>query len=821
VNVADWVKDVRYCLRGLRRRPAFTATVLATLALCIGLNTCIFNILHTILLQELPFRDPDRLVSVWNLLPDRVAATVGRKRSVSSYPNFEDWRAQNQVFDGMTALSLFRPVTVSGRGEPEQVEMTGVCEDFFPLLGVRPLLGRAFLREEHAAGKDQVVILSHRYWSSRLQSDSRVLGQTILLDHSPCTIVGVLPESFRFGLTLGRMFDGEADLWRPLFRGPHDNSRGNNSLYPIARLKPGVSFEQAQTEMKLIAERLALQYPETNQEYGVDLTSLHETLRGRHRSLLVLLMAAAGTVLLIGCANVANLLLNRAITREKEFALRVSLGASRLRLTRLLITEGLLYGFLGGMLGLLLAAWGGMIANPLLANFVKGLPDLRLNASILLFNFGVSFLTAMTFSLAPLLQTSKISLNQRLKLGSTSAPRNATRRILASSSVVGQVALALLLLIGAGLVARSFAYLLTLDRGFPTERLVVVEVNLTGESYRLMEQRQLFYESLLEAIGSLPGVEQAALTSHPPLARRGGNWGFRLEPTGLTLNELNHSEIPHADYQLVSADYFPTAGIPLQKGRFLTPADTRKSPPVIVINETMARKYWRDQDPIGQKIYLGGRADRSLTVVGIVGDVRQRGLLEETVPHMYWSYLQNQYGRYFILVRTKVKPEVLLESIRKQVKISDPSQFARISLLEEDLRSSLASPRLISSLFGLFSLLALALSLLGLYGILSYIVSQSAGEIGIRMALGASPLRVLATLLEYGLRRLFAGLCLGFVMAAALSRLLSSQLYGISPTDPWTFVTVSALLGLFGLVACCFPAVRAARIDPIRSLRAE
>jgi putative ABC transport system permease protein len=819
--MADWILDVRYCLRGLRRKPAFTGTVLATLALCIGLNTCIFNILHTILLQELPFRDPDRLVSVWTLLPDKMAATVGRKRGVSSYPNFEDWRAQNQVFDGMTALSLFQPVTVSGRGEPEQVDMTRVCEDFFPVLGVRPVLGRTFSKEEHAEGKDRVVILSHRYWSSRLQSDSRVLGQTILLDQSPCTIVGVLPEPFRFGLTFGRILDGEPDLWRPLFRGPHDNSRGNNSLYPIARLKPGVSFEQAQTEMKLIAERLALQYPETNEGYGVDLTNLHETLRGRHRSLLMLLMAAAGIVLLIGCANVANLLLSRAITREKEFALRASLGASRLRLSRLLITEGLLYGLLGGTVGLLLAAWGGMIANPLLENFVKGLPDSRLNISILLFNFAVSFLTAMTFSLAPLLQSSKMDLNRRLKLGATSAQRNPTRGILASSSVVGQVALALLLLVGAGLVARSFAYLLSLDRGFPTERLVVVEVNLTGESYRLMEQRQLFYESLLEAIGSLPGAEQAALTSHPPLARRGGNWAFRLEPTGLTLRELSHSEIPHADYQLVSADYFRTAGIPLKKGRFLTTADTRNSPAAIVINETMARKYWRDDDPIGQKIYLGGRADRSLTVVGIVGDVRQRGLLEETVPHMYWSYLQNQYGRYYLLVRTKAKPEALLKSMREQVKMLDASQFARISLLEEDVRGSLESPRLISSLFGLFSLLALALSLLGLYGMLSYIVSQSAGEIGIRMALGATPLRVLVTLLKYGIRRLFAGLCLGLVMAAALSRLLSSQLYGIRPTDFWTFAMVSALLVLSGLMACCLPAVRATRIDPIRSLRAE
>ena len=820
--MADWLYDVRYCLRGFAKKPGFAAAVLITLALCIGLNTCIFNFLHTILVLDLPFREPDRLVSVWTLLPPKLASVVGTNRNLASYPNFDDWRAQSQVFEGMSAFSMFYPITVTGKGDPEQVESVNVCAQFFQVLGVQPMMGRAFLREEHADGKDRVVIVSHRYWQSRLASDRHVVGRTILLDQKPHTVVGVLPESFTFGMTFGRMVDGEPELWRPTFRRPDDKHRGSGNLYPIARLKPGITLKQANAEMSLIAARLARQHPETNEGYGTEVSSLHETLRGRNRPLLIVLMAAALMVLVIGCANVANLLITRSITREKEFAVRRSLGASRARLIRQLLTEGLVFALVGGGLGLGLAAWASLIVDPLLHRFVRGVPEFEFHLPILLFNLGISLVTAVTFSLAPLFQISRLTLNQQLKEGAKAVSGRAIRKVIPSVSVVGQVALASVLLIGGTLLARSFLHLRTLYPGFRSQGLIMAGVPLTGERYAAMEQRQLFYEKLLERVSALPGIEAAALSSHPAHDRQGGTWGFSLQPSGFSLKEImSRGELPHADYQMVSADYFRTAGIPLRKGRLLTTADTRNLPPVMVINETMARKYWKNQDPIGQKIYLSDRGNNVLTVVGVVADVRQRGLQEETVPHMYWSNLQRSNYRYYLLVRTKTRPEALLGTIREQVRMTDPSQYARISLVEDELHSSIESPGLVLLSFGIFSVLALGLSLLGLYGLMSYLVSESIREIGIRMALGATQARVLAGILGYGFRRVIAGLVVGLTLAAGLTRLLSSQLFGVTATDPATFTAIPLVLALFGLLSCYVPANRAACVDPIRSLRAD
>ncbi len=821
--MADWLYDVRYCLRGFAKKPAFAAAVLLTLALCIGLNTCIFNFLHTILVKDLPFREPDRLVSVWTILPPKIASVVGTNRNLASYPNFEDWRAQSQVFEGMSAFSMFFPITVTGQGDPEQVESVKVCDQFFQVLGVQPMLGRAFLQEEHGNGRDLVVIVSHRYWHSRLGSDRHVVGRTIVLDQKPHTVVGVLPESFTFGFTFGRLVDGEPELWRPRFRRPDDKARGSGDLYPIARLKPGMTLEQANAEMSLIAARLSRQYPESNEGYGTEVSSLHETLRGRHRPLLIVLMAAATMVLLIGCANVANLLITRSIAREKEFAVRSSLGASRARLIRQLLTEGLVFALIGGGLGLGLAAWASLIVDPLLHRFVRGIPDFEFHLPILLFSLGISLFTAVTFSLAPLLQISRLTLNQQLKEGTKAVSGRASRKMIPSLSVVGQVALASVLLIGGTLLARSFHHLWTLHPGFKARGLIMAEVPLTGERYAAMEQRQLFYESLLEGVSALPGIEAAALTSHPTHARRGGTWSFSLQPSGFSLKEIMNrgGELPHADYQMVSTEYFRTAGIPLRKGRLLSPADTRNLPPVMVINETMARKYWKNQDPIGQKIYLSDRANNVLTVVGVVADVRQRGLQEETVPHMYWSNLQRSNYRYDLLVRAKIRPEALLGTVRNQVRMLDPNQYARISLVEDELHSSIESPRLVLLLFGIFAVLALGLSLLGLYGLMSYLVSESTREIGIRMALGATQARVLASVLGYGFRRVIAGLVVGLALAAGLTRLLSSQLFGVTAVDRVTFTAIPLVLALFGLLSCYVPANRAARVDPIRSLRAD
>ena len=813
--MGSWLQDFRFGFRLLGRSPAFALAVILTLGLGIGLNTCIFNVFYTILVRDLPFSEPERLVAVWSTLPEKLQHVVGTKRNVASYPNFQDWKDQNSVFKGMTAFSRLAPVTVSIQGEPEQVDAINVCPDFFPLLGVQPTLGRPFTGEEHTEGRDAVVIVSHRYWMSRFGGDSNVLGRTMLIDRKPHTVTAVLPDSFHFGFTFAPyQVSGEPDLWRPAVRRASDEGRGNNSLYPIARLKPGVAIEQAQAEMNVIADRLARQYPKYNVGFGIEVVPLHESLRGDHRSLLSVLLVAAGVVLLIGCVNVANLLLSRAVGREKEFAVRSSVGANRSKLARQLLAEGLVYSLMGGGLGLALAVFGDWVISPYLSELVRGIPDLHLHAPVLIFNFGVSILTAIGFSLAPLLRVSRLNLNETLKEGGKSVSNGSNRNRAGSLLVVGQVALALVLLIGATLLLRSFLNLWQVDPGFRPENLISVEIPASGPRTVNPDQQQAFCTDLLQNVSSLPGVESAALSDSLPFVTR-SNLGFRVEGAP----QAAGAEIPNADYQTVSAEYLRTVGVPLKRGRTFSPADSPKSPPVIVINEAMARKYWGDQDPIGRRILLGHGA--TLTVVGVAGNVRQRGLSEEPAPHMYRSFSQRPVYRCRLLVRSSGDPAALFGILHREVRRLDPGQYLRITLVEQELFDSLASPRLVASLLAIFALLALVLSLLGVYGVVSYLVSQSLREVGIRMALGATRARVLGMVLGYGLRRVIAGVVIGAGLSAAVTRVLSSQLFAIAPTDPLTFSGVSLALLLAALAACYLPASRAARTDPMRMLKGE
>jgi len=805
----------------LNRGRGFAAAVVLTLALTIGLNTCIFNVFHSILVRELPFADPGRLVSVWSTLPPGLAEVVGSKRNTSSVPNFRDWIKQNHVFEGITAFVNSRPVTVMGPEAPEQLEAINVCENFFGVLGVNPVLGRAFSNREHTAGEDRVVVLSHRYWRKRLGSDPAAVGRVLLVDQVPHVVVGVLPESFCFGITFpAYRIDNEPDLCRPLVFGPAHEGRCSNSLFPIARLKPGVTIQQADTEMKLIMARLEKQYPQTNTGFGAEVIGLQESMYGRHRSVLLLVFAAAGLVLLIACTNVANLLLNRAIARQSEFALRTSIGASRVCIVRQLLAEGLVYSMLGGLLGLALAGAAGLLIDPFLHSLAKGLPAIEMNWSILFFNLAISILVALTCSLAPIWQLWRTSLSEGLKIGSAALTGTAGRHRLASTLVVTQVALALLLLIGGGLLVRSFLRLVEVDPGYRPDRLVAVEVPLAGQQYRDPALARSFYERLLRSAESLPGVESAALSTALPTTIT-GNRSFRIEGSprleGHNVDDLT-AEIPNADYQVVSPEYFHTVGIAVKRGRSFTEQDDQHSLPVAVINEKMAKKYWTRRDPIGARIFPD---QRSLTIVGVVQDVRQRGLQNDPAPQMYFSYRQHPRSISCLLVRGRMDPVVIAEMLRREARKADPSQFVKIRTIEEEIHRSIASPRLIMRLLTAFACLALGLALFGVYGVVSCSVSRSRREVGIRAALGATRGDILRRVLGYGLRRVTLGILIGIAAAIPLTSVLSSQLFGIAPTDPWTFSGVSLLLLLAGLMACYFPASRAARTDPVSVLKAE
>ncbi len=819
--MTNWTRDLRFAFRTLDRGRGFAATVVLTLTFTIGLNTCIFNIFHSILLRGLPFQDPGRLVAIWSTLPPRLAEVVGSKRNTSSVPNFRDWHEQNHVFAGITAFVNSRPVTVMGSEAPEQVEAIKICDNFFGVLGVQPVLGRAFSSKEHTAGEDQVVVVSNRYWRKRFGSDTTVIGRTILIDQVPHAVVGVLPQSFCFGITFpAYRIDNEPDLCRPLVFGPNDEGRCNNSLFPLARLKPGVTVQEADTEMKLIMARLEKQYPKTNTGFGAEVVDLQESMYGRHRAVLVLVFAAAGVVLLIASINVANLLLNRAIARQNEFALRTSIGATRICIVRQLLVEGLVYALLGGGLGLVLAWVVNRLVDPLLHSLAKGLPAVEMNWPILFFNLAVSILVALTCSLAPIWHLWRTSLSEGLKQGAAAAAGPAGRHRLASALVVGQVALALLLLIGGGLLVRSFLRLLEVDPGYRPERLIAVEVPLAGQQYRDPAMARAFYERLLGSAASLPGVETVALSTAPPTSVS-GNRAFRLEG-GRAVEGHNSfepgDEIPNADYQTVSSDYFHTVGIAVKRGRVFTEQDDEDSLPVVVINETMARKYWGKRDPIGSRIFPD---PRGLTVIGIVQDVRQRGLQSDPAPHMYLSYRQSPRSLSCLLVRSKMEPVVMAGMLRREAQTLDSSQFVKVRTIEEEIHESIASPRLIMRLLAAFACLAFGLALFGVYGVVSCVVSRSRREVGIRVALGATRGHVLRRVLGYGLRRVTLGIAIGVAAAFPLTDLLSSQMFGITPTDPWTFGGVSFLLMAAGLMACYLPANRAARTDPVQALKAE
>ncbi|HEV2915216.1 MAG TPA: ABC transporter permease [Pyrinomonadaceae bacterium] len=806
-------QDLRYGLRTLSKTPGFTLAAVLALSLGIGANSAIFSVANAVLLRPLPYHEPERLVMIYGNLFKPGLDEIG-----ASPPEVKDYREQAHVFERLACYTE-GGFNLSGEGEPERISGAFVSADLFPVLGVGPFVGRTFNVEEDQPGSDQVVVLSHKLWQRRFNADPGVVGKSIGINGKSLTVIGVMPAGFQFP-------DSEIEIWKPLALDAEDwseNSRGSHYLNVIARLKPGVTQAQAQTEVQNIAERIRQQHSENyDNGFGAKIVSRHEQVVGQIRPVLLILLGAVGFVLLIACANVANLLFARAATREREMAIRTALGAGRGRIIRQLLTESLLLAVAGGALGLLLALWGVDLLVALAPNDIPRLGEVGLDLRVLGFTVMVSLVTGVLFGLAPALRLSKPDLQESLKDGARGAGEGFRRQRMRNLLVVSEVALSLVLLIGAGLMIRSFIQVQKISPGFNPERVLTMRLSLPQSKYAEPQQQRAFFRQLVGRVEALPGVESVGAVNFLPLSKTGNMWSFAIEGRGNAVG-------PNLNFRMISPDYFRTIGIPLKRGRQLTEQDREGAPPVAVINETMARTFFPGEDPIGKRLKLASESSPFpwLSIVGVVGDVRHYGLDEEAKPELYVSYLQPLLPNFnvsslFLAVRTGAEPAGLTAAVRKEVAALDKDQpIADIKTMEARLSDSVAPRRFNMLLLGIFAALALALSIVGIYGVMSYAVTQRTHEIGVRMALGAQTRDVLRLVVGQGMILALAGVALGLVGAFALTRVMTSLLFGVSPSDPTTFALVAIVLAAVALVACLIPARRATRIDPMEALRYE
>jgi len=800
------LQDIRYGIRGLIKNPGFALIAVVTLALGIGANTAIFSVVNAVLLRPLPYKDVDRILTVWE-----TNIRSGKKEDGASPANFLDWRDQNKAFEQLATAEPYGH-TLTGSTDPERFRSWLVSEGFFDILGVNPLYGRTFLPEEHQAGNSRVIIVGEALWRQRFGADPKIVGQSLLLNGQPHEVVGVMPAACQF--PAGRV------MWAPLvFRESYKQDRGSAYFKVIGRLKPGVSREQAQQEITAIQSRLAEQYPQDNKERGARVIPLAEQMRAGARPALLLLLGAAGFVLLIACANVANLLLARGAARQKEFAIRAALGAVRARLVRQLITESVSLAVLGGVGGMFVAWWG---VDTVLAFGPGNLPkqaEIGFDGRVLVFALAVSVLTALIFGLAPALRFSKPDLQETLKEGGRAGDGSAPHR-LRNVLVVSEIALALTLLIGAGLLVRSFVRLLQVDPGFATRKAISLEVHVWGSS-RTPQQRAAFFEQTLDRIAALPGVEAAGAVSALPFHDNSIdiNGTFTLEGQPLP----PPGQEPSAFLTSVTADYFAAMGIPLRRGRFFTSFDREGAQPVALISETTARRFWPDEDPVGKKIKLGFvGASKVREIVGVVGDARHDGLDSDPRTEVFLPHLQEPYGSMTYIVRTTAEPSTLVQAVKNEVwAVNKNLPFSSIATIDELVSRSLGERRFNLLLLGAFAAIALTLAGVGIYGLMSFSTSRRTHEIGVRMALGAQTRDIIKQVLKEGMTLTIAGVGLGLIASMALTRLLSSFLFGVSATDPLTFIVISLVLAGVALVACFVPARRATRVDPMIALRYE
>jgi putative ABC transport system permease protein len=802
--LANFGADVRFGIRTLARSPGFALIAILALALGIGANTAVFSAVDTVLLRPLPFNDPSRLAFVWEDV-----SYIGFPRNTPAPANYVDWAKQNHVFETMAAL-FGRAYNLAGGGSPpEFIIGSAVTSGFFPLLGVSARLGRTLDSSDEKSG-DHPVVISFSLWQRRYGGDGSIIGRSINMSDQAYTVVGVMPREFRFP-------DRKTDFWIPARFTPAELARrGSHYLNVVARLKPGVSWERARLDMNTIAKRLQKDYPMTNDRVGAVVVPFSEEISGDSRTGLIVLLAGAGFVLLIACANVANLLLARASARRRELALRTALGAGRWRLITQLITENLLLASAGGLGGILLARTGLVLLERLVPPRLDR--TLTLNIEVLMFSLLVTAATGLIFGVLPALHATRLDVNEDLKQGGRSNigsrggfPQDAL--------VVAEVAMSLVLLTGAGLMMKTLAQLRSLDLGFQPDRLLTMRTNLPYPKYKEEQKRLRFSDSVLEQVRAMPGVKSAAFASNLPFTTEGNTTGFQIEGRP----KPQPGEMNDTLYRVGTNDYLRTLGVRLLNGRLPSAQDTRTSQPVVLINETFARSFFPHENPLGKRMQVDDETWR--TIIGVIADVRERGSKPTPKPAVYLPFCQDLAGWAVateLVVRVEGEPLALAAPVGAAIRDADPDlPVLDVQTMEDILEPDFAAQRQQTHLLAVFAALALTLAGLGIYGVLSYLVAQRSREIGVRIALGAGALNVVRDVASKGILLVGFGLAAGTATAFALTRAMKSMLFEVAPADTATYLAVIAVLGFVGTIACAVPAYRAARVDPLVVLRDE
>jgi putative ABC transport system permease protein len=805
-------RDLRYGLRGLVRNPGFAAVALVTLALGIGANTAIFSIVNALLIRPLSYEDPEHLVLLWERQPSGYSNPI-------SDATFADWIRENKSFSAMAAIAEMS-VNISGGTQPEQVQAQAVSADFFDILGQRPAIGRTFSSDVGRSGFTTVVVLGNRLWKTRFAGRNDIVGQQVNIDGISHTIVGVMPENFQFRCR-------ECQLYYPLPLDPQKLTRRSHYLVGLARLKEGVTVDAAIEEMNALARRIGEAFPETNRNWGVLVRPLRDGLvSSRSNELLWILFGAVALVLLIACVNVANLMLSRASGLRREIAVRTALGAGRGRIIRQLLTESLLLALCGGGLGLLVSQWGVWALLQLMPDISPAGFIVTVDHRVLFFALMASVLSAVIFGLIPAFQAAKIDLSSALKEGSRNSSGGRATSRTGRLLVAAEIALAVPLVIACGLLVRTIGYLYSADAGFDPGNVITAEIPLTSARYANPENVLQFQTDLLERVRAVPGVKSADLVTTLPLDGMNYTHGFKV-----TGREPGPNDAGATNYQVISPGYFGSLGIRLLRGRTFSEHDNSKSEPVIIISENIAKRFFQDEDPIGRRISISSPLVGShqmgpvvpRQIVGVAADVHDDiDQTEYTNPALYLPYLQAPYADQFLVVKTLQSGGAVMDSVRRAVLSVDPDQaMASFRNMNQVIRASATPWRREAQLFGAFALLAMALAVVGIYGVISYSVSRRRNEIGIRMALGAEPGRIVRLIVADGLRLALCGIGVGLVGALGLTRLIASLLFGVTANDPLTFVVVGMILCLVSVVACYLPSRQATRVDPMIALRCE